>query len=78
MVKVDSEVGVGAARGRPVWADHGRSHRGLAVLPEGVLTEDEVGEVEGQTGRLFDSDLQQRNQADWRSGPKSEASQCVK
>lgn len=71
-------MGVGAARGRPVWADHGRSHRGLPVLPEGVLTEDKVGEVEGETRRLFDSDLQQRNQPDGRSGAKSKTSPCVK
>lgn len=66
VVKLDSEVGVGTARGGPVWADHGRSHRGLAVLPERVLTEDEVGEVEGQTRRLSDANLQQRQQPDRR------------
>lgn len=72
VVKVDSEVGVRAARGRPLWTDHGRSHRGLPVLPERVLTEDEVGEVEWETRRLFDSDLRQRKQVDWRSGSKSD------
>lgn len=28
------------------------------MIPEGVLAEDKVGEVEGQTGRLSDTDLQ--------------------
>lgn len=58
MIELDSELGIGTTRGRPVWTDHGRSHRGLPVFPEGVLAEDKVGEVEGETCRLSDTDLQ--------------------
>lgn len=59
VIELDSKLGVGASRGGSVWADHGRSHCGLAVLPEGVLTEDKVGQVERQTCGLPDPHLQQ-------------------
>lgn len=60
VVKLDSKLGIWTSRGRPVWADHGRSHRRLPLFPEGVLAEDEVGEVERQTCRLPDPHLQTR------------------
>lgn len=61
MIKLDSKLGIWASRERSVWADHGRSHSGLTVLPEGVLTEDKVGKVERQTCSLPDPHLQQRD-----------------
>lgn len=61
VIKLYSELGIWATRGRSVWADHGRSHSGLPMLPEGVLTEDKVGQVEWQACSLPDSYLQQKN-----------------
>lgn len=61
MIKLDSEVSVGASRRRPVRADHRRSDGGLAVLPEGVLTEDKVGQVERQPRGFFDPHLDETN-----------------
>lgn len=58
MVKLYSKLSVRAAWGRPVRADHGRSHGRLALLPEGVLAEDEVGQVERQPRGLPDPHLQ--------------------
>jgi len=61
VIKLDSKLSIGASRGRYVWADHGRGHSGLTVLPEGVMTEDKVGQVVWQTCGLPDPHLQQRN-----------------
>ena len=59
VIELDSKLGFWASRGGSVWANHGRSHSGLAMLPEGVLTENKVGQVERQTGGLPDPHLQQ-------------------
>ena len=61
VIKLDSELSIWAARGGTIRADHGRSHNRLTVLPEGVLTEDKVGQVEGQPGGLPDPHLQPRD-----------------
>lgn len=66
VIKLDSKLGIWASRGRSVWTNHGRSHSGLTVLPEGVLTEDKVGQVERKTCSLPDAHLQQRDkQTGW-------------
>lgn len=57
MIKLDSKLGVWTSRGGLVWADHRRSHRGLTMLPEGVLTENKIGQVEWQTCGLPDPHL---------------------
>lgn len=62
VIKLDRELSIWASRGRSVWADHGRSHSGLTMLPEGVLTEDKVGQVERQSCGIPDPHLQQRRQ----------------
>lgn len=62
VIKLDSELGVWTSRGGSVRADHGGSHGRLPVLPEGVLAEDKVGEVERQTRGLPDPHLQPRDQ----------------
>lgn len=62
MIKLDSKLGIRTPRGRPVWADHRWNDHGLPLFPEGVLTEDEVGEVERQTRGLPDPHLKPRGQ----------------
>lgn len=62
VIKLDRELSIWASRGWSIWADHGRSHSGLTMLPEHVLTEDKVGQVERQSCGIPDPHLQQRRQ----------------
>lgn len=60
VIKLDSKMGIWTSGRRSVRTDHGRSHSGLSMLPEGVLTEDKVGEVERQACSFPDPHLQSR------------------
>lgn len=58
VIKLDRELSIRTTRRRSVRANHGRNHNGLTVIPESVLTEDKVGQVERQPGGLSDPHLQ--------------------